>query len=104
MDLQEVDTLFEKSSFLDSDKVHKMITHPLHIIDKSGNLSPSAFIPFCKFDKWMGVKIEQFDVPVCDIFQALNSAKLAYLGNNYLRLGPKMLSKCHKNVYKSVIS
>ena len=70
MDLQEVDTLFGKSSFLDSDKVHKMINHPLHIIDKSGNLSPSAFIPFCKFDKWMGVKVEQFDVPVCDIFQA----------------------------------
>ena len=36
-------------------------------------LSPSAFIPFCDFGgnmATMGVKIDQFDVPVCNSFQA----------------------------------
>ena len=40
---------------------------------KEGELSPSAFIPFCEFGgnmSAMGVKIDQFDVPVCNIFQA----------------------------------
>ena len=37
------------------------------------NMSPSAFIPFCDFGgdmETMGVKIDQFDVPVCNSFQA----------------------------------
>ena len=36
-------------------------------------LSPSAFIPFCDFGgnmSAMGVKIENFSVPVCNSFQA----------------------------------
>merc|ERR1711952_137109 len=36
-------------------------------------ISPSAFIPFCDFGgnmSSMGVKIDQFDVPVCNSFQA----------------------------------
>ena len=36
-------------------------------------LSPTAFIPFCDFGgnmATMGVKIDQFDVPVCNSFQA----------------------------------
>ena len=36
-------------------------------------MSPSAFIPFCQFGgnmSSMGVKIDQFDVPVCTAFQA----------------------------------
>ena len=35
-------------------------------------MSPSAFIPFCEFGGDMsaiGIKIDQFDVPVCNIFQ-----------------------------------
>ena len=40
---------------------------------KEGELSPSAFIPFCEFGGNMsavGIKIKQFDVPVCNSFQA----------------------------------
>ena len=36
-------------------------------------MSPSAFIPFCEFGgnmSVMGVKIDQFDIPVCNSFQA----------------------------------
>ena len=47
--------------------------HPIHIVTKEGKLSPSAFIPFCEFGRNMtsvGVKIDQFDVPVCNSFQA----------------------------------
>ena len=50
------------------------INHPVHIRTLEDNkLSPSAFIPFCEFGGNMsavGVKIKQFDVPVCNSFQA----------------------------------
>ena len=45
--------------------------HPVHIITKEGQMSPSAFIPFCEFGGDMsaiGIKIDKFDVPVCNIF------------------------------------
>ena len=50
------------------------ITHPVHFY-KGHNLtlSPSAFIPFCEFGgdmTAMGVKIDEFDIPVCNSFQA----------------------------------
>ena len=48
------------------------INHPVHISTKEGQMSPSAFIPFCEFGGDMsaiGIKIDQFDVPVCNIFQ-----------------------------------
>ena len=47
--------------------------HPVHIMTKENSLSPSAFIPFCDFGgnmSSMGVKIDQFDVPVCNSFEA----------------------------------
>ena len=47
--------------------------HPVHFVTEDGNLSPSAFIPFCEFGgntSAMGVKIDMFDVPVCSVFQA----------------------------------
>ena len=50
-----------------------MINHPVHIIAKDNHISPSAFLPFCEFGgnmSSMGVKIDQFDVPVCNSFQA----------------------------------
>ena len=50
-----------------------VINHPVHIITKDNQLSPSAFIPFCDFGGDMlsvGVKINQFDVPVCNSFEA----------------------------------
>ena len=45
----------------------------MHIITKDNKISPSSFIPFCDFGEDMstvGVKIDQFDVPVCNSFQA----------------------------------
>ena len=49
-----------------------LMNHPVHF-DMDGQMSPSAFIPFCDFGgnmEKMGVKINQFDVPVCNSFQA----------------------------------
>ena len=44
--------------------------HPVHILNKYGNFSPSSFIPFCSFgDEFIGAKINQFPIPVCDIFK-----------------------------------
>ena len=53
-----------------------IINHPVHIKTKDYKISPSAFIPFCDFGgsmSAMGVKIDQFDVPVCNSFQAKTS-------------------------------
>ena len=49
-----------------------MTNHPVHIVDQDQKLSPTALIPFCEFSghmSVMGVKIDQFDVPVCNSFQ-----------------------------------
>ena len=49
------------------------LNHPVHILDIDKQISPSAFIPFCEFGgemSAMGVEIDQFDVPVCNSFQA----------------------------------
>ena len=46
--------------------------HPVHIIDEEGNLSKSAFIPFCEFAgnlSIMGVKIDEFQYPICNSFK-----------------------------------
>ena len=45
---------------------------PAHIVDAGGNLSSSAFIPFCAFAGDMSVvgsTVEGFSLPVCKIFQ-----------------------------------
>ena len=43
--------------------------HPVHILNNEGEFSPSSFIPFCSFGKeFIGTKINEFNVPVCDIF------------------------------------
>ena len=47
--------------------------HPVHIYDNHGNISPSSFIPYCEFGgkmSAMGVKKDQFKVPVCNSFKA----------------------------------
>ena len=47
--------------------------HPVHFVNKAGQKSPSAFIPFCEFGgnmSQMGINIDEFDVPVCNSFQA----------------------------------
>ena len=55
-------------------KLFKILTnHPVHILDKNKNLSPSSLIPFCAFGddmEAMGTKIEGFDIPVCNSFEA----------------------------------
>ena len=48
--------------------------HPVHILKSNGNLSQSAFIPFCSFGEdmaVMGVKHEAFNSPVCNSFEAV---------------------------------
>ena len=50
-----------------------MLNHPVHIKDNKEDLSLSAFIPFCEFEgnkSVMGKKIDLFEVPVCNSFQA----------------------------------
>ena len=50
-----------------------MSNHPVHILNDYGKMSPSAFIPFCELGGNMssvGEKIDNFSVPVCNIFQA----------------------------------
>ena len=56
-----------------SEGEYLIINHPVHIMTRDNQMSPSAFIPFCDFGgnmSAMGVKIDQFDVPVCNSFQA----------------------------------
>ena len=52
--------------------MQRVNNHPVHILDRDGNYSPSAFIPFCSFgevSKDVGVELEQFDIPVCTSFE-----------------------------------
>ena len=54
-------------------KLHKITNHPVHIYDEDGDLSPSAFIPFCQFGRNMHFMILQTDLlkmPVCNSFKA----------------------------------
>ena len=53
--------------------MQKASNHPVHILNSKGDFSPSAFIPFCVFgNNKIGEKIEDFEVPVCNIFVAKN--------------------------------
>ena len=66
--------------------------HPVHILNKNGSFSPSAFIPFCSFGEnllLVGTKIDEFDFPICNIFvpkvltnQLCYEADLAKLKDN----------------------
>ena len=52
--------------------VQKLSNHPVHLVDKDGNLNPTALVPFCSVsDNYsaMGVKIDQIDVPICNSFR-----------------------------------
>ena len=63
----------DQMDLFNTKQIHKITNHPVHIIDKGGMLSPSALIPFCAFGgnmSMMGVKIDQFAVPVCNSFKA----------------------------------
>ena len=51
----------------------KVSNHPVHILEHNGDYSPSAFIPFCSFgEEFIGAKIDEFEIPVCNIFKAKN--------------------------------
>ena len=52
-------------------ELQKVTNHPVHIIGEDNELNPTALIPLCEFSgnmSVMGVKIDQFDVPVCNSF------------------------------------
>ena len=47
--------------------------HPVHILSDENKLSPSSFIPFCYFGKeFIGAKINEYEIPVCNIFRPRN--------------------------------
>ena len=53
-------------------ELQKVTNHPVHIIGEGNELNPTALIPLCEFSgnmSVMGVKIDQFDVPVCNSFR-----------------------------------
>ena len=58
--------------FLATPEMQKVTSHPVHIVDEDGQLSPTALIPFCSVSNnysTMGVKIHSLDVPVCTAFR-----------------------------------
>lgn len=61
-----------KVFFLEFKKLQKVTNHPVHLVDEDGRLSPTALVPFCEFGgnfSVMGIKIDEFDVPVCKSFR-----------------------------------
>ena len=68
--------------YLDQKNLHTVINHPVHILDEEGKMSPSAFIPFCSFGEdmnAMGIDNHNFDVPVCNSFNAtIRNEQLCY--------------------------
>ena len=53
--------------------LQRLTNHPVHIKTENNELLPTALIPFCEFGgnaSIMGVKIDQFEVPVCNSFRA----------------------------------
>ena len=59
--------------FVDTEDVHRVMNHPVHIYDHHGKESPSALIPFCEFGNnmsTMGLEASKLILPVCDSFEA----------------------------------
>ena len=55
---------------LDKKVLQTVSNHPVHILNNDGDLSPSSFIPFCSFgEEFIGTKIDEFNIPVCNIFK-----------------------------------
>ena len=54
----------------------RLKNHPVHYVSENDKLSsPTAMIPYCSFANSMsipGVKIDQFQVPVCSCFRPKN--------------------------------
>ncbi len=54
------------------DRLRVVNNHPVHIYEENGNLSPTAFIPFCSFGgdmQILGIESEKFNVPICNSFK-----------------------------------
>ena len=52
--------------------MQRVSNHPVHMHDKDMKQSPSSFIPFCAYGKnmsAMGMKNNQFELPVCNSFK-----------------------------------
>ena len=61
-----------KLNLSDLSKIQKITNHPVHILDKDGHKSPSAFIPFCQFGSdmtAMGTDAKMLRIPICNSFQ-----------------------------------
>ena len=59
---------------MDRAEIHQLSMWPPHILTKNGTLSPSAMIPFCSLGQDIAkitTKIDQFDMPVCSIFEKI---------------------------------
>ena len=60
--------IFKKN--LDKQVLQTESNHPVHILDMSGQVSRSSFIPFCSFgDELIGREIDGFGMKVCNIFK-----------------------------------
>ena len=58
---------------VDKKRLQEVTNHPVHIKNNEGDFSASAFIPFCSFgEEFIGTKIDEFEIPVCNIFKAKN--------------------------------
>ena len=84
-DLEEAVNLLSNLEFEQARQLPQMISnramfnllvhqanHPVHILDADGDLSPSAFIPFCAWAgdmESLGTKAPNFSLPVCNAFQ-----------------------------------
>ena len=70
---------------LDKNLLQVVSTHPVHILNKEGGLSPSSFVPFCFFGKnltLVGKKVDGFENPICNIFTPKNTNnQLCYEAN-----------------------
>ena len=88
---QEIDIPKKLSSVHHKNLFKTVTNHPVHILDRNKNRSPSSLIPFCAFGddmKAMGTKMEGFDLPVCDSFlEKVRNDQLCYEIdlNNYIR-------------------
>ena len=55
-----------------TERLQRITNHPVHIVDEDKVFSPSSFIPFCEFGgnmSMMGMKINNFDFPICNSFR-----------------------------------
>ena len=69
-----------------SDTMQRLSNHPVHVYDKDGEISPSAFIPFCAYgDNMTAMAIMQdsvdrdIELPVCNTFVSkIHNNELCY--------------------------